>query len=76
MDTLHYSLDRWEDNDIAVLTDDDGNTLNLPAADLPDGCRPGDMLVRGEDGAWVRDDACREARRARILDLQKRLRRK
>lgn len=67
-----YSIDRFE-GDIAVLVDEDGNSLDVPRADLPDGIKSGDMLRRQADGFRPDPDAA-DARRARVLALQDRLR--
>ncbi len=69
-----YSIDRFE-GDIAVLIDEDGNRLDVVRTDLPMGIAAGDM-VRLQAGAFQRDDEAAAARRARIIELQNRLRHK
>ena len=66
-----YSVDRFE-GDVAVLVDEDGNSLNVPRATLPAGVKSGDMLRRQADGFALDTDAA-AARRARVLELQNRL---
>lgn len=67
-----YSVDRFE-GDIAVLIDEDGNRLDVVRTDLPMGIAAGDM-VRLQAGTFQRDDEATAARRARIIELQNRLR--
>ncbi len=67
-----YSVDRFE-GDVAVLVDEDGNSLDVPRAALPAGVKNGDMLRRQTDG-FVMDADAAAARRARVLELQNRLR--
>lgn len=66
----YYCVDRLEDG-LAVLLDDEENTLKVPAGALAaqnPPVREGDILVR--DGErWVRDDAETERRRARAAAL-------
>ena len=67
-----YSVDRFE-GDVAVLVDEDGNSLDVPLTDLPEGVKSGDMLCRQTEGFRFDADAT-DARRARVLALQDRLR--
>ncbi len=69
-----YSVDRME-REIAVLVDEDGNSVDVPLSALPTGVRGGDM-VRLCDGVYTRDDDAAAARRQKIWDLQNRLRKK
>ncbi len=69
-----YSVDRLEGN-IAVLVDDEGNSLSLPLAALPKGTRAGAILRRVGEGLTLAP-AEEEERRRRVLELQRRLRRK
>lgn len=69
-----YSVDRFE-GDIAVLIDEDGGRLDVPRDDLPSGVAAGDM-VRLQDGAFQPDDEAAAARRARVIALQNRLRKR
>jgi Protein of unknown function (DUF3006) len=45
--TVQLSIDRIETgkSEIAVLLSDDGTTIDVPRRLLPDGARPGDVLV-------------------------------
>lgn len=45
---MYYSLDRFEE-ELAVLEDDDEHTLTIPRILLPEGARPGDVLIRDGD---------------------------
>lgn len=45
---MYYSLDRFEE-DLAVLEDDDEQTLTVPRAQLPAAARPGDVLAKEGD---------------------------
>lgn len=69
-----YSIDRFE-GDVAVLIDEDGARLDMPRNDLPSGIAAGDM-VRLQDGVFQRDDDAAAARRAQIIALQNRLRKR
>lgn len=69
-----YSVDRVE-NGIAVLVDDRGDSHPVSLADLPDDVRCGDMMCL-LDGVYQRDDEETQARRAYVLSLQQKLRRK
>ena len=67
-----YSIDRIE-GDIAVLVDEEGNSIPMPRAALPTGVRVGAMLRRnGEIFILTPDEE--EKRRRRVLELQQRLR--
>lgn len=67
-----YSIDRIE-GDIAVLVDEEGNSIPMPRATLPTGVRVGAMLRRdGEIFILASDEE--EIRRRRVLELQQRLR--
>lgn len=71
---MYYSLDRFEE-ELAVLEDDGKQTLAVPRALLPDGARPGDVLVRdGERYCPAPDETAR--RRDDIRRLQDKLRRR
>ncbi len=69
-----YSIDRFE-GDIAVLIDEDGNRLDVARTELSDDMAAGDM-VRLQAGAFQRDDDATAARRARLIELQNRLRKR
>ncbi len=69
-----YSVDRFE-GDMAVLVDENEQVLCLPRVQLPVECQVGDML-RLCDGVYVPDADAASARRAQILRLQRKLRRK
>lgn len=71
---MYYSIDRFEE-EIAVLQDDEGRSVDVPRALLPDGARRGEVL--SFDGTAYRpapDET--ERRRERIRRLQDTLRRK
>ena len=40
-----YTLDRFEDNDLAVLETDDGATIDVPRAQVPPEAKEGDVLL-------------------------------
>ena len=63
---MHYTLDRFEDAGLAVLETDDGESLNVPREELPQGVREGDVLHRLPWYRWT--DAVRYAL---IADLTK-----
>ena len=42
---MSYTLDRFEDNDLAVLETDDGTTLDVPRAQVPPEAKEGDVLT-------------------------------
>ena len=67
-----FSVDRIE-GDLAVVMDDDGVGTPVPRADLPVDTREGTMLRLTEHG-YVPDPEAEEARRHRVLELQRRLR--
>lgn len=67
-----YSIDRFE-GDVAVLIDEDEESLTVPRASLPADAEEGMMFLKTEDG-FVRDEAAEEARRAEILALLGQLR--
>ncbi len=69
-----YSIDRLE-GDLAVLIDEDENTVTLPRTQLPADVKAGDML-RLTDGEYTIDAEAARARRERILRLQQKLRHK
>lgn len=69
-----YSVDRVE-NGIAVLVDDQGDSHPVSLADLPEDIHCGDVVCL-QDGVYLRDDEETQARRAYVLSLQQKLRRK
>lgn len=69
-----YSLDRIED-DVAVLIEDSGTSLEVPVGDLPPVPAEGKMY-RQIDGRFVEDVDAEEARRAAVRALQNKLRRR
>ncbi len=71
---MQYSIDRLE-GVVAVLVDENENTVTVPREQLPADVRSGDML-RLCDGVYLRDDAAADARRTQILRLQQKLRQK
>ena len=68
-----YSIDRFE-GDVAVLVDDDANTVDVMRSLLPPTAQCGDML-RCEDGCYTVDADETATRRAQIRRLQDKLRR-
>ena len=44
-----YTVDRIEEEDIAVLFDDDENKLDIPVAELPENLKEGDILRFDEE---------------------------
>jgi hypothetical protein len=58
-----------DDEEVATLVTDDGQMLVVPVTLLPNGARRGDVLTL----TLTRDPDETEARRQRIVDLQKRL---
>ena len=69
-----YSLDRFE-GEWAVLVNEDDECLNVMRTELPADAAEGDMFRRTDDGFMPDAEATAE-RRARILALQERLRRR
>ena len=68
-----YSVDRIE-GELAVLVDEDENTVCVQLDKLPSRIKTGEM-VRFENEQFVRDADATQARRAKILQLQQKLRR-
>ncbi len=73
-DDKRYSFDRRE-GDLAVLVDDDGDSVCVPFAELPQDSREG-IILRLSEGRYAVDQAETDHRRDRVLALQNRLRRK
>ena len=69
-----YSFDRRE-GDLAILVDDQGVSHPVPLADLPADAREGQLLRKTDTGYMV-DAISTDARRQRVLELQRRLRKK
>ena len=72
--TGSYSFDRRE-GDLAVLVDSDGVSHLVPLTALPPEAREGQLLRKTATGYMVDADAT-DARRQRVLELQRRLRKK
>ncbi len=73
---MPYILDRFEDNDLAVLETDDGTTQDVPRAQVPSEAKEGDVLVElpeneldGELRYAVDFDAT-DARQREVSDLR------
>ena len=73
---MPYTLDRFEDNDLAVLETDDGTTLDVPRAQVPPEAREGDVLLElaeneldGEVRYAVNFEAT-ERRRREVSDIR------
>ena len=69
-----YVIDRFE-GAVAVLEGEDGTLLSVARALLPAEAAESDV-VRFEDGRYTLDCSETDARRAAVLSLQKRLKRK
>ena len=73
---MPYTIDRFEDNDLAVLETDDGTTLDVPRAQVPPEAREGDVLLElteNELDGEVRyavDFEATERRRREVSDLR------
>lgn len=61
---MFYTLDRIEDNNIAVLCDDDGKIYNVPA-NILSSVSAGDVFVC-KDGTYIFDEDETSSRRTRI----------
>ena len=68
-----YSIDRFE-GDVAVLVDENENTVNVARSLLPTAAHSGDML-RFADGCYTVATDATASRRARVLNSQAKLRR-
>jgi len=42
---MPFTIDRFEDNDLAVLETDDGVSVNVPRSHIPPEAKEGDVLV-------------------------------
>ena len=71
---MTYVIDRFE-GAVAVLEGEDGTLLSVARALLPAEAAESDV-VRFEDGRYTLDCSETDARRAAVLSLQKRLKRK
>lgn len=60
-------VDRIE-GDMAVLEVDGTKFMDVPLADMPEGCAEGDVY-EGGPGAWVKDDAAKAERLKANADL-------
>lgn len=65
-----YIIDRLEDG--FAVAECDGEMLDIPLAQLPEGVNEGDMLKKTEYG-WELDTAAMEERRARLAARRKRM---
>ncbi len=45
IDQDHFTIDRFEDNDLVVLETDNGTSMDVPRAHVPPEAREGDVLV-------------------------------
>ena len=67
---MYYSLDRFEE-ELAVLEDDDEHTLTIPRILLPEGARPGDVLIRdGDRYSPAPDETARRREQIRRLQMR------
>ena len=62
---MFYTLDRIEDNNVAVLCDDDGRIINVPSNLLSGTPSAGDVFCE-ENGCYIADTEETAARRSRI----------
>ena len=69
-----FSLDRFE-NDVAIFVDENACCREVSSDALPSDVQVGDML-REIDGVFKKDEQATAARRAQVLLLQNKLRRK
>lgn len=73
---MPYILDRFEDNDLAVLETDDGATVDIPRVQIPPEAKEGDVLLelaKNEHDGEVRyavDFDATKARRREVSDLR------
>ena len=73
-DNCMYSVDRIE-SDLAVLVDDNGQSVSVPVSQLPASIRCGDVLCL-QDGIYEFDCASTDTRRSLVLSLQDKIRKK
>ena len=72
-----YTLDRFEDNGVAVLEKDDGTTFDLPAEWLPEDAQEGSVLsfeLSREGGSSSMSFTVEEVATAQRLEQAKALR--
>ncbi len=65
---FYYSVDRIEGNK-AVLEGDDEKRITADVSLLPQGTQECDVLVRNEDGTFIKDDEEKERRQKLIEAL-------
>ena len=71
-----YTLDRFEDNDLAVLESDDGATLDVPRTQVPPEAREGDVLIELSESdldgevRYAVDFEATERRQREVSDLR------
>ncbi len=65
-------VDRIE-NGFAVCEKDDLSFINIPLSDLPEETKEGSVLVQNKSGQYILDADEEEKRRAKLLELQKKL---
>lgn len=65
-------VDRIE-NDVAVLEKDDLSHININLSDLPEGTKEGSVIILNADGSYKLDLDEEEARKKKMLELQKKL---
>lgn len=69
---MFYTLDRTEDNNIAVLIDDDGKKYDIPLENLPEHDGTGSVF-REENGVYLFDKEETDRRRISIAEKRRRL---
>ena len=68
---MKYIVDRIE-ADLAVCEDENEEMVNIPLKDLPEGVKEGSVLVQ-EDGSWSIDKNEELARKKRIAEKMKQI---
>lgn len=73
---MPYILDRFEDNELAVLETDDGTTLDVPRIQIPPEAKEGDVLLELAENeldgelCYAVDFDATEQRRREVSDLR------
>lgn len=69
---MFYTLDRIEDNNIAVMIDDDGKKYDIPLKNLPEHDGIGSVF-REENGVYLFNREETDRRRISIAEKRRRL---
>ena len=73
---MTYTIDRFEDNNLAVLETDDSTTVDVPRTQVPPEAKEGDVLIElaenDFDGEvrYAVDVEASEQRRRKVSDLR------